>query len=114
MRDDLAAVEKAVLDYAEGWFLGDPERMTRALHAEFIKRQALGDGQFEVFDRDALVSYVEEGIGVDPDCEISIIVDDVSETIATSRCYSCDYIDLVHLGKFGDEWKLVNVFYRHR
>ena len=33
-----AAIERAVLDYFEGWFGGDPVRMERALHPELVKR----------------------------------------------------------------------------
>ena len=32
------AVRSVVLDYLEGWFEGDADRMRRALHPEFVKR----------------------------------------------------------------------------
>jgi hypothetical protein len=114
MKEQLAAVHQAVLDYAEGWYLGDAERMARALHPAFVKRQqADTDDGFETVGRDDLLAFIEQGIGVDPDCEITIIVDDVSDIVASARCYSCLYLDLVHLGKFDGEWKLVHSYYRH-
>jgi len=114
MKEQLAAVHQAVLDYAEGWYLGDLDRMARALHPGFIKRRAAEDDDgFETFGRDDVLNFVAEGIGVDDDCEITIIVDDISEIVASARCYSCLYLDLVHLGKFDDEWKLVHAYYRH-
>jgi len=35
---DEDAVRAAVLDYIEGWFDGNAERMERALHPELMKR----------------------------------------------------------------------------
>ena len=32
------AIIAAALDYYEGWFDGDPDRMERALHRELVKR----------------------------------------------------------------------------
>lgn len=115
MKQHLKAVHEAVLDYAEGWYLGHRERMERALHPQFIKRRVVDHERgFETFSRDDVLESIDQGIGVEPDCEITIIVDDVSDTIATARCYSCKYIDFVHLGRFDEEWRLINVFYRHR
>jgi hypothetical protein len=35
---DSAAIKKAALDYVEGWYEGNPERIERALHPELAKR----------------------------------------------------------------------------
>jgi len=35
---DRDAVIKACLDYAEGWYTGDAERMQRSLHPDLVKR----------------------------------------------------------------------------
>lgn len=35
---DRAAIRQAALDYIEGWYAGDAERMTRAVHPELAKR----------------------------------------------------------------------------
>ena len=65
MKEQLAAVHQAVLDYAEGWYLGDLDRMARALHPGFIKRRAAEDDDgFETFGRDDVLNFVAEGIGV--------------------------------------------------
>ena len=112
MQDEFEAVHRAVLDYAEGWYLSDPERVERALHPTFLKRRATGDG-FETSGRQEMLDFIDDGIGFDPDCDITIIVDDVAANVASARCYSCLYLDLVHLGRFEDGWKLVHSYYRH-
>lgn len=42
-QQDLAAITRAAMDYAEGWYTGDPDRMRRALHPDLIKRTIVGD-----------------------------------------------------------------------
>src|SRR5512138_3808355 len=37
---DQAAIKQTALDYIEGWYEGNPERMERALHPELAKRIA--------------------------------------------------------------------------
>jgi hypothetical protein len=43
MRDDEGLIRRAVLDYFEGWFDGDPVRMERALHPKLAKRSVEAD-----------------------------------------------------------------------
>ena len=35
---DQAAIKQTALDYIEGWYEGNPERMERALHPDLAKR----------------------------------------------------------------------------
>jgi hypothetical protein len=37
------AITRAALDYFEGWFDGDVERIDRALHPDLVKRRAGDD-----------------------------------------------------------------------
>ena len=113
MTTEMAEVHQAVLDYAEGWLVGDVERVSRALHDSFTKRRAVNEG-FESFTKPSMLEVVAQGGGVELNSQLTIVVDEVSSTIATARCYSCRYLDLVHLGRFDGEWKLVHVLYRHR
>jgi hypothetical protein len=40
---DSAAIRATALDYAEGWYEGNAERMARALHPELVKRIVVRD-----------------------------------------------------------------------
>ena len=42
---DSAAIRQAALDYIEGWYEGNAERMERALHPELAKRIVAADRQ---------------------------------------------------------------------
>jgi hypothetical protein len=41
---DIATIQRPAMDYAQGWYEGDAERMERALCPEMIKRAYLLDG----------------------------------------------------------------------
>ncbi len=51
---DSSAIRQAALDYIEGWYAGDGDRMGRALHPEFVKR---------IMNRDTLGSLWIRGMG---------------------------------------------------
>lgn len=40
---DSTAIRTAALDYVEGWYEGNADRMTRALHPELVKRIVIAD-----------------------------------------------------------------------
>ena len=42
---DVAEIQQAALDYMQGWYEGDAERMRRSLHPELAKRAILSDPQ---------------------------------------------------------------------
>src|SRR5687767_4519855 len=65
---DSAAIRAAALDYVEGWYDGNPERMTRALHPELVKRivvadTATGRSVLQNMGASALVNGTRHGYG---------------------------------------------------
>ncbi len=111
----LTEVHQAVLDYAKGWHLGEVDRMARSLHPAFMRRRAASDEvDFETRSRDSLLDLVARGPRAEQDCAITVVLDDVYDTIATARCYSCRYVDLVHLGRFEQGWRVVHALHRNR
>ena len=54
-----AAIVATVLDYFEGWFDGDAERMERALHQELAKR---GPG-LRTVTKDEMITWTAAGEG---------------------------------------------------
>jgi hypothetical protein len=40
---DSAAIRSTALDYVEGWYEGNPQRMARAVHPELVKRIVVSD-----------------------------------------------------------------------
>lgn len=115
---DEAAIRATALDYIEGWYEGDGERMARALHPELAKRVviALPDGR-NVLDQMSAMTLVESthaGGGSDTPPEQQhqdVTILDVYENAASVRIYASGWVDYLHLAKWNDEWKIVNVLF---
>jgi len=111
MTDDVAQIIAIAADYVEGWYTGDVARMDRALHPDLVKR-TMGEGQLRVVTKERMLELTGQGGGEDPDAEFEVTVDHISETIASARVLSPEYLDYLHLQKTGDGWKIVNVLFR--
>ena len=111
------AVESVARDYIEGWYWGDVERMERALHGDLVKRIPVVDSlgaRLHAISRARMVELTAGGGGENPDAVVQIIVDDVSDDIATARVLSPEYLDYLHLARTPEGWKIVNVLFRRR
>lgn len=116
--DDTAGIYAAAEDYIEGWYQGDPARTQRALHPQMAKRLIAADPTSGVntvqhMDTATLVSYVERRVGQPaPDVQIKdITILSVYGDIATVRAEMNDWVDFLHLGRFADGWRIVNVIW---
>lgn len=109
------AVIDVSLDYFDGWFQGDAERMRRALHPELAKRR-LGDDERGLAETTAswMVEATAAGEalrrGDDPG-EILVEVVDLHDRIATVVVRSDVYREYVHLVRTLDGWKIVNALW---
>ena len=110
--DDVAQVEAIAEDYVEGWYTGDVARMDRALHPDLAKRIMDDEGQLRAVTKDRMIELTGEGGGEDPDAEFEVTVDHISETIASARVLSPEYLDYLHLQKTSEGWKIANILFR--
>ena len=110
---DEAAIVACALDYFEGWFDGDAERMRRALHPALAKR-ALTEDQFTVDETTAewMIDATAEGRGKREGVEIDVEVVEIYGDIATAIVRSNVYREYLHLARTSDGWKIVNAFYQ--
>ena len=94
-----AAITQAALDYYEGWFDGDAERMQRALHPDLVKRALHEDGHtLELITAEGMIDATARGVGRsrDPGKErrgIEVEIGDVHRDIATVTVYSALYVE---------------------
>ncbi len=116
--DDKKAVEAAALDYIEGWYSGNPERMERALHDDLAKRGMYPDREtgkivMQPVSKEQLVDYAKRGVGKKPKEEwaVKVTILDMLNYCATVKIESVSFIDYLHVAKLGDEWKIVNVLW---
>lgn len=112
------AISRAALDYVEGWYQGDAERMDRALHPDFVKRAPLtlptGKEVLKGASKQTMVEMTRAGGGTNSPyakqkCEVTVF--DVHEKLASAKVVSGDYVDYLHLLKTDGAWKIVNVLW---
>ena len=111
--DDEAKIRRAALDYAESWYAGDADQMRRALHPDLAKRIAR-NGALEHMTAEKLIAGVAAGHGkkTPPERQLkNVKILDVFGNTASVRLEMSGWIDYMHLARFGDEWKIVNVLW---
>jgi hypothetical protein len=116
---DEAAVIAAALDYFEGWFDGDAERMDRALHPGLAKRSLSqvdpGSPELRSITKERMLSLTAAGEGKDDDPaggrRIDVEVVDLYGNIASVVVRSAVYREYLHLVRTDEGWKIVNALW---
>jgi hypothetical protein len=116
---DAAAIKQTALDYIEGWYEGNAERMERALHPDLAKRivttdQPSGRSRIGQMSAMTLVQAVRAGGGKSTPKEkqqkdVSIL--DVYLGTASVKVVAADWIDYLHVAKWNGRWVIVNVLW---
>jgi len=113
-----AVIQRTALDYIEGSFSGDADRMGNAVHPE-INKTLLAKGRpsgkpfLHRMGASDLVEVTRAGLGTleESQREIEVQIQDVWDDAAAARVISSAYIDHLQLAKFNGEWKIVNVLW---
>jgi hypothetical protein len=115
---DKAAITQTALDYLEGWYAADGERMERALHPELAKRimrtNAQGQSRLDQMSAMTLVHYTRRGGGKGTPKEQQqkdITILDVFGNAATVKAVARDWVDYLHIAKSEGRWVIVNVLW---
>jgi ketosteroid isomerase-like protein len=111
-----ADAAQAALDYIEGWYNGDVERVERVLHPEFVRRIAAGDDFFWQQDRTKFLEAVRSGGDKATPADqrqIKVTVRDVARTTAAVRINSAYYVEYLSLVKLRDRWQIANVLWEN-
>jgi len=113
-----AAITAAALDYIEGFFSGDAERMARALHPELTKVIVMAPQQgMNAFTRKMtateLIELTRSKRGVIPREQwgIEVTVLDMHGSMAAVKIVNPKFFDYLQLAKVDGSWKIVNVLW---
>jgi hypothetical protein len=113
-----AAIRQTALDYIEGWYEGDAERMQRALHPDLAKRivrsNRQGNSRLEQMGATQLVEGTRVGFGKKTSKDKQqkdVTILDVYENAASVKIVAADWIDYLHIAKFDGRWVIVNVLW---
>jgi hypothetical protein len=117
---DSAAIRATALDYIDGWYAADGQRMERALHPELAKRNVFSDsnGRSRLIQMSAmtLVQGTRSGGGSTiPAAERadSVKILDIYGGAASVRVRAATWIDYLHMAKFNGQWRILNVLWEN-
>ena len=116
---DSSAIRATALDYVEGWYDGNAERMSRAVHPELVKRIVVSDtatrhSVIETMGATALVNGTRRGWGKETPAnrrQKDVIILDVFGNAASVKSVMADWIDYLQMAKVDGRWVIVNVLW---
>lgn len=115
---DSAAITRVAMEYIQGWYTGDGDRMARALHPDLAKRRVSVDPKGASWlahsSADGLVHSTRDGRGTDlPEAErrAEVRILDIYGDMASVRLTSTKLVDYMQLARWNGEWKIVNVLW---
>src|SRR5215218_3745926 len=117
-RADSAAIRATALDYSEGWYEGNGDRMARALHPELVKRIVVrdtttGKTMVQGMGASVLVNSTRHGYGKETPKDKQqkdVTVLDVFGNAASAKVVMADWIDYMQLAKVDGRWLIVTFF----
>jgi hypothetical protein len=118
---DSAAIRETALNYVEGWYTGDADRMARALHPDLAKRIVRADesgaSRLQSMGAEQLIEGTRRGFGRDtPENERrrDVTILDIFGNVASVRADMSGWIDYMHMARWNGEWRIVNVLWEMR
>lgn len=115
---DREAIKRTALNYAEGWYEGNADKMESSLSPDLAKRivRTNDKGQSGLGQMTAmsLVQGTRGGFGKSTPTDQQqkdVTILDVFGGAATVKLEMRDWIDYMHLGKFNGKWVIINVLW---
>jgi hypothetical protein len=119
---DSAAIRATALDYVEGWYQGNAERMSRAVHPELVKRIVVSDtatkhSVIQTMGATALVNGARRGWGKETPADRrqkDVTILDIFGNAASVKAMMADWIDYLQIAKVDGRWVIVNVLWERK
>jgi hypothetical protein len=119
---DSSAIRATALDYVEGWYSGNAERMSRAVHPELVKRIVVSDtatkhSVIETMGATALVNGTRRGWGKETPADRrqkDVTLLDIFGNVANVKSVMADWIDYLQIAKVDGRWVIVNVLWEYK
>lgn len=116
---DSAGIRAAALDYAEGWYEGSADRMTRAVSPELVKRIVVRDtltgrDMVQGMGSSVLVNSTARGFGKGTPADKQakdVKIYDIFRGAAVAKVTMADWIDYLQLARINGRWVIVNVLW---
>lgn len=115
---DRDAIKRTALNYAEGWYEGNADKMESALHPDLAKRIARtsdkGQTRLDQMSAMSLVQGTRTGFGkqtAKEEQQKDVTVLDVTGGAATVKLEMRDWVDYMHIARSNGKWLIVNVLW---
>ncbi len=116
---DSAAIRATALDYIEGWYQGNAERMERALHPELAKRIVRtnpDNGRSSLGQMSALTLVQSTRVGGGRDTPVvqqqkDVTILDIYQGAASVKVVASSWIDYMQVARWNGRWVIVNVLW---
>ena len=115
---DREAIKRTALNYAEGWYEGNAEKMESALSPDLAKRivrtNPQGQSGLGQMTAMALVQGTRGGSGKQTPKEEQqkdVTILDMMGGAATVKLEMRDWVDYMHVGKMNGKWVIINVLW---
>jgi len=115
---DRDAIKRTALNYAEGWYEGNSDKMESALSPDLAKRIARtnpqGQSSLGQMTAMALVQGTRSGSGKSTPKEEQqkdVTILDMLGGAATVKLEMRDWVDYMHIGKMNGKWVIINVLW---
>ena len=112
--NDEELIKKTALNYIEGWYEGNHERMQEALHPKLVKRRFVSKDEIRQVDTLTMLEITAKGNGKIPEPEKGrkdVAILDIKETIASVKVDSDKFTDYLLMIKENNQWKIVDVLW---
>ncbi len=115
---DSAAIRATALDYIEGWYEGNADRMARAVHPDLAKRiiatNERGQSRLDHQSAMTLVNGTKAGYGKSTPAarqQKDVTILDIYRNVSSVKIVASDWIDYLQVAKVGGNWRIINVLW---
>ena len=111
---DKEMIEKTALNYIEGWYEANQEKMQQALHPKLVKRRFVSKDEIWVVDTPIMLNITAEGRGKLAENEEGrkdVTVLNITGKIASAMVVSNKFTDYLLMIKEEDQWKIVDALW---
>jgi len=120
-KEDTIAITQTALNYIEGYYNADPQRMSKAVVSELAKRIIIKDTAGDAIQNLGYSSLLlstrrnkNSNIFINSESFKAVVtIYDIDDNIATAKVTAnkFKFIDYLHLGRVNGEWKIINVLW---
>lgn len=115
---DSADIKKTAMNYIDGWYTGDADRMAQALHPELAKRMVMpgpkGGSYLSQMSAMTLIEGTRAGGGKDTPTDQrreDFRILDIYRGAAVAKVVAANWIDYLQLARWNGQWRIVNVLW---